>query len=181
MDPKQIWQSQQSDSAIDDLLKQAKRRQAWMATLMILDVLAWVGAVIMGAIIIKNNAQPSSFATGLFLIFYTSIAVAYMGYIRMSTWGAASLSPKALVQLSIKRAQVGAKLVNITYPSFVAATTSIFLIQAIGNNAFVITTLLIQFLIAFLVIMVACGEWYRRKQNKLAKTLTARLAEFDVN
>ncbi len=182
MDIQQLWQTQQVNASVEELIAQAKRRQTRMALLMLLDIAIWAGSVVFGALFIRENAAPTSFAIGLFIIFSVSIATAYMAWVRANTWGADSLSPRGLITLMIRRAKAGKQVVTACYVTYLIMVMGILLIEAIIYGSMPIFSLLrISFIASFGVVIVVVGEWYRAKQKKVIANLTSRLAQLEDN
>ncbi len=166
-DPLQkLWQSKQLDTAADDIIQQAKKRQQRMFWLMAADILMWFALVVWACWMIHQNKYPESFAVGVFVIISISIFVGYVLWIRTITWGMDSLDVRSAIKLSIRRCEAGIQMgyVSVVFCLFVSA--GLFVIMHLYPERFGDKVFGIAWTLGWSIIVLGGALWYRNRQLK---------------
>ena len=182
-DPLQkLWQSQQLDIPVEQIMKQAKAKQRRMFWFMTSDILAWLIVVVASAWNIYRKGTPEGFALGLFTIIFVSLIVGYVLWLRTSTWGIDALDVRNTLKLSIRRCEAGIQLGWVSNASCIIVVLALLLFNYFFPE-YLADRLTFAFGWAFgwCVLFFIGYHWYSKRQRQKMHHYQALLKQLEQN
>jgi len=181
LDPLQkLWQSQQLNIPVDEIMKQAKKRQRRMLWLMLSDIIASLFVAVWALIFVHSDDNPIALPVAIFLMVIVILYLVISIWKRATTWGVDVLDVKNTLRLNIRRCHAGVQLGHIsTITCFVLFIGAVFLVTLGPEAPLKSKAFALAWTGGWALIVAGWTNWYKKRQEKKIAHYESMLKQLD--